>query len=250
MLYAGSYALLSHISFISTPQSLSAVTVLLSALLKLGIGLMSLGLLAIALDQLLHITRPLTYHSGVGRMCCYLAGALILCAVDIVAMVSLWDFSLIPIYSINLPGAYHVTYAVVFFVLPVLTCVVLQLMNVVIARRHVARMQEGQSAERTREQLRRIITNALVSVVLLVAWTPIQLTSLLMSPAMFFTRGYVVLIDATLVVQASFCLWVPLIYALRMKDIRAQIRRLFCCCCSGFVRVDPQPTSSQAPALT
>ena len=225
LVYSNAHLLSTYLRVIATRQTLEPAVMLFSVLFKVGYTMKSFGLLSLSVDQFLSITKPFLYHPEVKHMCWYLLCIVCVCAVETAASLLIWDHYQPPSYAGIIPNAYHAVYDFHFMFAPVVVSLVLQGFNLVIAKRHMNRIQAEQNQEvrETKEQLKRMRTNISVLLVLLFSWIPTQM-AVFMQATEVYTVGEIVVSDIARIVLITYCFLVPLIYAFRSRDIFQQFR--------------------------
>ena len=206
----------------------------------------------LSVDQFVHIIHPLAYVTRITRktISFMVVGVILLGIVDMILFLSFWEERGLCDYFMNLPMWFHVVNLCEYYI-PLGVCVCLQLRCFLVARRHVRQISlvlkdlpsnpstasgvHGMKAGQKRAGgiFKTSATMMIVMVTFLVFWLPMGMVSL---PGMFtsdgrFSSSETAFAGVVLVVVFYLNLILnPLIYAVRLSEIRLGIRENYMRC--------------------
>lgn len=235
LIYSVTYTLMEIELWNMVMRQEYAAMIPLICIKKYLIIVFSFSLLSLTIEQHLTITYPLTYAPKMTprKMTFLTVGVWILGLIDIIASASLWDYGKLPDYFSVMPVWYILVSCITFLLFPSLVSTVLQICNLCKARKQMVKINAQLTGEtlniNMKEQVRKIITNIIVLLIFCLFWMSIQVDLLLPLVARSREKGshYYVMYNFTRGVQCFFCLCIPVIYAIRMKDISGQLQHWY-----------------------
>lgn len=208
------------------------VVILFMWILKYSYDVFSMSLVAMTIDQHFSIMFPLAYpqRMSLRRRIGITAGVWIFSLIDIIVAALLWNYDKPPEPNKVMPFWYIMVSFTSFVLVPSLVSTILQVSNLCIAKRHMSRIN-AQVAPETRivnmkDQMRKTITNIVVLIIFCLSWMSTEITLVLsfVAPSPKEGSPMHIMYNLNLVVLFSFCMCVPLIYAIRMRDIYGKLK--------------------------